>query len=132
MVACNGRVVVKAHHDSEKEGGNNNNNGNNLIPKIGSIIVGVNGYVIPYMAAFVKVLQLMKHMMRTPPVTVMFAEDDDFTSMFLEDFLPNLPLRRIPTSLTTVGNYPSSSSSSIRYNPRPRQQQKEEVIELSD
>ena len=44
MVACNGRVVVKAHHSSDSETGVDNNS---KIPKIGSIIVGVNGYLIP-------------------------------------------------------------------------------------
>ncbi len=32
----------------------------------------------------------MKHMMHIPPVTVVFIEDADFTSMFLENILPNL------------------------------------------
>ena len=53
----------------------------------------------------------MKHMMRTPPVTVMFAEDDDFTSMFVEDFLPNLPVRRVPTTMAV--SVSSSLSSSV-------------------
>jgi len=120
MVACNGRVVVKAHHSSVASP-MTNNNGETKIPKIGSIIVGVNGYLIPYTAAFVKVLQLMKHMMRNPPVTVTFAEDDDFTSMFVEDFIPNLPVRRVqmtggavlspsPSSTVMTALAPSSSA----------------------
>jgi len=48
----------------------------------------------------------MKHMMRNPPVTVTFAEDDDFTSMFVEDFIPNLPVRR---GQMTGGAAPSPS-----------------------
>ena len=44
MVACNGRVVVKAHHNSEQM---NISHGKDEHPKIGSIIVGVNGYLIP-------------------------------------------------------------------------------------
>ncbi len=48
------------------------------------------------MEPFSKVLDWMKHMMRTPLVRVTFTKDADFTSMFLEDFLPNLPARRAP------------------------------------
>eukprot|EP00579_Thalassiosira_antarctica_P012345 CAMPEP_0201910104 /NCGR_PEP_ID=MMETSP0903-20130614/1601_1 /ASSEMBLY_ACC=CAM_ASM_000552 /TAXON_ID=420261 /ORGANISM="Thalassiosira antarctica, Strain CCMP982" /LENGTH=1445 /DNA_ID=CAMNT_0048444699 /DNA_START=84 /DNA_END=4421 /DNA_ORIENTATION=- len=137
MVACNGRVVVKAHHNSEQM---NNSHGKDEHPKIGSIIVGVNGYLIPYTAAFVKVLQLMKHMMRTPPVTVMFAEDDDFTSMFVEDFLPNLPVRRVPTTMAASASSslsssvvaPASSSVSSSRPAVPPGQQNSEVIELLD
>ena len=43
MVACNGRVVVKSHHSPQVA----SSNGNAGLPKIGSIIVGVNGYLIP-------------------------------------------------------------------------------------
>lgn len=74
---------------------------------------------------------------RSPPVTVIFAEDDDFTSMFVEDFLPNLPVRRMPVP---TASYQSTAavrapSSAI---PRPTAtaagppRQNSEVIELLD
>ncbi|KAL7535077.1 hypothetical protein ACHAXR_007092, partial [Thalassiosira sp. AJA248-18] len=134
MVSCNGRVVVKSHHSAQAAIAKTSNTDN---VKIGSIIVGVNGYVLPYMAPFHKVLQLMKHFMRTPPVTVVFAEDDDFTSMFVQDFLPNLPVRTVPTTMTGIPTYSSSSaaasSSSTTIRPAiPPPLQNSEVIELLD
>lgn len=33
----------------------------------------------------------MKAMMRNPPVRIVFAEDDEFISMFIEDFVPVCP-----------------------------------------
>lgn len=95
------------------------------------------GSINRYMSPFHKVLMLMKAMMRSPPVTVIFAEDDDFTSMFVEDFLPNLPVRRMPVP---TASYQSTAavrapSSAI---PRPTAtaagppRQNSEVIELLD
>lgn len=43
MVACNGRVVVKSHHSSAASVTGNGEK----IPKIGSIIMGVNGRLLP-------------------------------------------------------------------------------------
>jgi len=132
MVSCNGRVVVKSHQTSSTS--NNTQN-----PKIGSIIVGVNGYLIPYSSPFQKVLMLMKTMMRNPPVTVMFAEDDDFTSMFIEDFIPNLPVRRVQQPTMTASSSSTlagvtSSSNIARPAPVPptRKRKNSEVIELLD
>ena len=34
--------------------------------------------------------------MQTPPVSVTYAEDNDFTSFFNENFLPNLPPQHVP------------------------------------
>jgi len=112
MIACNGRVVVKAHQTPQAA---------NQYPKIGSIIVSCNGYVIPYGAPFNKVLMLMKAIMTQPPVKVTFAEDDEFTSMFLEDFVPNLPTRN------QYNNNPVPPHA-----PPQQQQQSSEVIELLD
>lgn len=38
MVSCNGRVVVKCHHGSDDS---------TKMPKIGTIIIGCNGYILP-------------------------------------------------------------------------------------
>lgn len=124
MVSCNGRVVVKSHHSEPTS------SSNTLNPKIGSIIIGVNGYLIPHNAPFEKLLQIMKFFMRTPPVTVVFAEDDDFTSMFIEDFIPNLPVRRITTPMAATAT-PSVAPSNFQPLRRPPRQ-KSEVIELLD
>lgn len=65
----------------------------------------------------------MKAIMTQPPVKVTFAEDDEFTSMFLEDFVPNLPTRN------QYNNNP------VPPHPPPQQQQQQqssEVIELLD
>jgi len=58
------------------------------------------------LAPFQKVLSLMKFMMRTPPVSVISADDDDFTSLFLEDFLPMTAVRSLPSTIQ-----PASTSS---------------------
>lgn len=136
MVACNGRVVIKSHHSSAASASGNGEK----IPKIGAIIVGVNGRLLPYRAAFVEVLKHMKEMMRTPPVTVMFAEDDDFISMFTEDFMPNLPVRKTPqapgqstVSSSSQTSLVANSSAGSRFSGRaPLPSQGSEVIELSD
>ncbi len=85
MVSCNGRVVVKSFH-SERA------NKNWSKPEVGHIIIAVNDFILPRGAPFTKVLQLMKYAMRDrPPVTVTFAEDDEFNALFREDILPTLP-----------------------------------------
>lgn len=61
---------------------------------------------------------LMKAIMTQPPVKVTFAEDDEFTSMFLEDFVPNLPTR--------------NQYNNPVHPPPQQQQQSSEVIELLD
>ena len=87
-------------------------------------------------APFAKVLQLMKHFMQTPPVSVIFAEDDDFTTMFVEDFLPHLPVRKMPTTIPSTASHSSSSAAAAtsrtaaRRSPNPTQ--KNEVVELLD
>lgn len=59
------------------------------MPKLISIIYLFNSHNAP----FNKVLILMKAMMNNPPVRVVFAEDEDFTNLFLEVFVPNLLTR---------------------------------------
>ena len=89
MISCNGRCVVK-EYQNESVGFLTTKN-NDVYPKIGSIIVAVNGHRIPYCGPFTQVLAYMIAVMKnSPPVTVIFAEDDDFISYFKEDFLPNL------------------------------------------
>ena len=88
----------------------------------------------------------MKTMMQTPPVSVIFADDDDFTSMFLEDFLPIIQVRSLPTTLQPIASHRTTSTSSagIRWGSvAPREQtqsygppaptnQNSEVIDLLD
>jgi hypothetical protein len=45
---------------------------------------------------FPTVLQLMKTLMKTPPVSVIFADDDDFISYFVEDFTPMISVHKSP------------------------------------
>ena len=54
----------------------------------------------------------MKFMMRTPPVSVTFADDDDFTSLFVEDFLPMTPVRSLPSTIQPYAFHPTASTSS--------------------
>lgn len=66
---------------------------------------------------FTTVLKLMKELMKKPPVSVIFANDDDFISYFVEDFTPMISVHKAPAVnngpiLTTavrggVGNGPS-------------------------
>ena len=61
-----------------------------------------------YGASFQKVLQLMRVMIQTPPVSVIFADDDEFSAMFLEDFMPIL----ITHSTPSTSQQPPSATSS--------------------
>ena len=58
----------------------------------------------------------MKTLMRNPPVTVIFAEDDEFITMFVEDYLPLMP-NRVPVAAapmpTAVANPPSRQNSEV-------------------
>ena len=45
---------------------------------------------------FTTVLKLMKELMKNPPVTVIFADDDDFISYFVEDFTPMILVHKAP------------------------------------
>jgi hypothetical protein len=89
----------------------------------------------------------MKAMMRTPPVSVIFADDDDFTAMFLEDFLPSVPVRSLAPAIQPSASHPIPSTSLAGMGgwggdaPRERTQsngpcvptsQKSEVIDLLD
>ncbi|KAL3816466.1 hypothetical protein ACHAXA_009891 [Cyclostephanos tholiformis] len=56
------------------------------------------------------VLQLMRAMMRTPPVSVIFADDNEFAAMFLEDFMPILLLRSTTTPSSAI-QQPAPASS---------------------
>ncbi|KAL9184883.1 hypothetical protein ACHAXT_002660 [Thalassiosira profunda] len=114
MVSCNGRVVVKSHDSAGVQ-----------LPRVGSIIVGVNGHVIPHLTSFHKVLHVMKRFMQTPPVTVVFAEDDDFVPLFQEDFMPLLQARRAPA---TVAPPPTLAAAPAAHAP----QQNSEVVDLLD
>ena len=104
-------------------------------------------YINRYLSPFHKVLMLMKAMMKSPPVSVIFAEDDDFTSMFVEDFIPNLPVRRAPSNNMMVPSqhqpmpvaaraHPSSSLTSTTAGGSAaavaQPHQKSEVIDLLD
>ena len=51
-----------------------------------------------YGASFQNILQLMRVLIRTPPVSVIFADDDEFLAMFLEDIMPILLTRSTPSS----------------------------------
>ena len=89
--------------------------------------------MLSYGAPFHKVLMLMKAMMSKPPVTVMFAEDDDFTGMFLEDFVPNLPTRtQLHRPNMTNNGGASSSATATTVAPPPAQRKSSGVIELLD
>ena len=92
-------------------------------------------------APFNKVLMLMKAMMNNPPVRVVFAEDEDFTNLFLEDFVPNLPANKKFPSNTNGGNVPprrisnsttQHASKVLPAAPPRRQSSGSEVIELLD
>lgn len=139
MVSCNARVVVKAQTLEGQAG--QSTSLKSETPRIGSIIVAINEHVVPYNAQFVKVLQLMKVMMRSPPVTIMFAEDDAFISMFVEDFVPNIPVHRAPrttaaststSSATAITTVTSATNGNYRHISPSRQQQDSKVIELLD
>ena len=71
----------------------------------------------------------MKQCMATPPVTLTFAEDDDFSIMFREDLLPNMQVvRRDHTQ-------PSAAPPRVvlpAVPPSQPQRQNSEVIELLD
>jgi len=57
----------------------------------------------------------MKALMRDPPVRVVFAEDDEFTNMFIQDFLPNLPTRTTkPGNSTMATKAPSTDPSDTK------------------
>lgn len=90
--------------------------------------------MLSYGAPFHKVLMLMKAMMSKPPVTVTFAEDDDFTGMFLEDFIPNLPTRTQlhRPNITNNAGSASSSATTTTVAPPPAQRKSSGVIELLD
>ena len=45
---------------------------------------------------FTTVLKLMKELMKNPPVKVIFADDDDFISYFVEDFTPMISVHNAP------------------------------------
>jgi len=73
--------------------------------------------------------------MQKPPVSVIFADDDDFTSLFLEDFLPSMPVRSTtsliqPTSLGWGGDAPRERTQS--FGPLAPTNQNSEVIDLLD
>ena len=55
-------------------------------------------------APFNKVLMLMKAMMTNPPVRVVFAEDDEFIRMFIEDWITNHPNLRYGNSTAATTN----------------------------
>lgn len=89
--------------------------------------------MLSYGAPFHKVLMLMKAMMSKPPVTVTFAEDDDFTGMFLEDFIPNLPTRtQLHRPNITNNGGASSYATATTVAPPPAQRKSSGVIELLD
>ena len=88
--------------------------------------------MLSYGAPLHKVLMLMKAMMSKPPVTVMFAEDDDFTGMFLEDFVPNLPTRTQLHRPNIANGGASSSATATSVAPPPAQRESSGVIELLD
>ena len=83
----------------------------------------------------------MKVMMQTTPVSMIFADDDDFTSMFVEDFIPILPACPPPT-MNGPGIHPSGLNSlgrgintrSVQYNSgqSAATNQNVEVIDLLD
>lgn len=75
--------------------------------------------ILSYMAAFSKVLELMNSEIQSPPVSVTFAEDDEFTSVFVEDFIPSMP----PSQAQSLANDRLATATA---------QQKLEVIELLD
>jgi hypothetical protein len=91
-------------------------------------------------APFNKVLMLMKAMMNNPPVRVVFAEDEDFTNLFLEDFVPNLPVnKKFPSNTNGQNVLPHRISNSTQHAskvlpaaPPRRQSSGSEVIELLD
>lgn len=91
-------------------------------------------------APFNKVLMLMKSMMNNPPVRVVFAEDEDFTNLFLEDFVPNLPVnKRFPSNANgqnvpprRISNSTTHASKVLPAAPTRRQSSSSEVIELLD
>jgi hypothetical protein len=80
----------------------------------------------------------MKAMMRKPPVSVIFADDDDFTSLFLEDFVPSMPVRSSPSSIQPTssagmgwgGDAPHERTQSV--GPLAQTNQISEVIDLLD
>jgi len=111
MVSCNGRCVVKGRQN-ESVGFLTTKN-NEVYPKIGSIIVAVNGYVIPYNASFNKIMGLMKNIIAIPPVTVIFAEDDEFISYFKEDFLPNLEEIKRSQGINHANSKPTTETQTI-------------------
>jgi len=53
---------------------------------------------------------LMKAMTKNPPVRVVFAEDDEFTNMFIEDWIPNLPTKSKSSSNSTVATNSAPST----------------------
>jgi len=55
----------------------------------------------------------MKAMMKNPPVRVVFAEDDEFISMFIEDWIPNHPNLRFGNS-TMATKAPSTDPSDTK------------------
>jgi len=88
MISCYGRCVVKYY---QNEAAILTTQNNEVFPKIGSIIVAVNGYMIPYGEPFSTVVPLMKSLIdNNPPVTVIFAEDKEFISYFTEEVVPNI------------------------------------------
>ncbi|EJK64146.1 hypothetical protein THAOC_15150 [Thalassiosira oceanica] len=80
MVQCNGRPCIK---ESDP-----------LVPRsecqVGSIIVAMNGLLIPYGSPLQSVLAVLKGAMRHPPVTLHYVENEDFKTYFKESFLPCL------------------------------------------
>ena len=76
--------------------------------------------------------------MQKPPVSVIFADDDDFTSLFLEDFLPSMPVRSTTSLIQPTysagmgwgGDAPRERTQS--FGPLAPTNQNSEVIDLLD
>ena len=80
---------------------------------------------LSHLTSFHKVLHVMKRFMQTPPVTVVFAEGDDFVPLFQEDFMPLLQARRAPATVPP----PASSTAAPAAH---ASQQNSEVVDLLD
>ena len=69
-------------------------------------------------APFDRVLMLMKAMINNSPVRVVFAEDEEFISMFIEDFVPLLPYSRLnPPPRISINNSTTATNSAPSMNP---------------
>lgn len=79
FVSFAGRVLIKDYTDQHS---------NSKRPQIGAILVAANEVLIPKNAIFQKVLDYLRKLMMSGPVTLVYAEDKEFAPWFKEVVIP--------------------------------------------